>query len=143
MVVVSGDVVQADPEFAPSRWVYAVADILGVACVEAAMVPLWNLLTLVDRLDVFSGRAVRWVDAIIACAAVEAALVLFVTLYGGLAHAEYRDPASVPMWMLRWGLRAWSLLGAAGLLLLAAFVLLMLVMRSLLAAIASETSWRW
>ena len=38
----------------------------------------------------------------------------------------------VPMWMLRWGLRAWSLLGAAGLLLLAAFVLLMLVMRSLL-----------
>lgn len=130
MVVVSGDVVQANPEFAPSRWVYAVAGILGVACVEAAMVPLWNLLTLVDRLDVFSGRAVRWVDAIIACAAVEAAPVLFVTLYGGLAHAEYRD--RVPMWMLRWGLRAWSLLGAAGLLLLAAFVLLMLVMRSLL-----------
>ncbi len=64
MVVVSGDVVQANPEFAPSRWVYAVADILGVACVEAAMVPLWNLLTLVDRLDVFSSRAVRWVDAI-------------------------------------------------------------------------------
>lgn len=94
MVVVSGDVVQANPEFAPSRWVYAVAGILGVACVEAAMVPLWNLLMLVDRLDVFSGRAVRWVDAIIACAAVEAALVLFVTLYGGLAHAEYRDPAS-------------------------------------------------
>lgn len=38
----------------------------------------------------------------------------------------------VPMWMSRWGLRAWSLLGTAGLLLLAAFVLLMLVMRSLL-----------
>ena len=94
MVVASGDVVQANPEFAPSRWVYAVAGILGVACVEAAMVPLWNLLTLVDRLDVFSGRAVPWVDAIIACAAVAAALVLFVTLYGGLAHAEYRDPAS-------------------------------------------------
>lgn len=44
----------------------------------------------------------------------------------------------VPMWMLRWGLRAWPLLGAAGLLLLAAFVLLMLVMRSLLAAIAQR-----
>ena len=44
----------------------------------------------------------------------------------------------VPMWMLRWGLRAWSLLGAAGLLLLAAFELLMLVMRSLLAAIAQH-----
>lgn len=124
MVVVSGDVVQANPEFAPSRWVYAVAGILGVACVEAAMVPLWNLLTLVDRLDVFSGRAVRWVDAIIACAAVEAAPVLFVTLYGGLAHAEYRDPAS--------GAYVDVALGAVGLLLLAAFVLLMLVMRSLL-----------
>lgn len=130
MVVVSGDIVQANPEFAPSRWVYAVAGILGVACVEAAMVPLWNLLTLVDRLDVFSGRAVRWVDAIIACAAVEAALVLFVTLYGGLAHAEYRDPAS--------GAYVDVALGAAGLLLLAAFVLLMLVMRSLLAAIAQH-----
>lgn len=130
MVVVSGDVVQANPEFAPSRWVYAVAGILGVACVEAAMVPLWNLLTLVDRLDVFSGRAVRWVDAIIACAAVEAAPVLFVTLYGGLAHAEYCDPAS--------GAYVDVVLGAVGLLLLAAFVLLMLVMRSLLAAIAQH-----
>lgn len=44
----------------------------------------------------------------------------------------------VPMWMLRWGLRTWSLLGAVGLLLLAAFVLLMLVMRSRLAAIAQR-----
>lgn len=133
MVVVSGDVVQANPEFAPSRWVYAVAGILGVACVEAAMVPLWNLLTLVDRLDVFSGRAVRRVDAIIACAAVEAALVLFVTLYGGLAHAEYRDPASGAYVDVALGAP-----GAVGLLLLAAFVLLMLVMRSLLAAIAQH-----
>lgn len=142
MVVVSGDVVQANPEFAPSRWVYAVAGILGVACVEAAMVPLWNLLTLVDRLDVFSGRAVRWVDAIIACAAVEAAveaaLVLFVTLYGGLAHAEYRDPASGAYVDVALGAPGVVLLGAVGLLLLAAFVLLMLVMRSLLAAIAQR-----
>ena len=157
MVVVSGDVVQANPEFAPSRWVYAVAGILGVACVEAAMVPLWNLLTLVDRLDVFSGRAVRWVDAIIACAAVEAAPVLFVTLYGGLAHAEYRDPASgayvdvargapgvvqamgLP-WQVGMGAIFW---GAVGLLLLAAFVLLMLVMRSSCwPPSPSTTSWR-
>lgn len=137
MVVVSGDVVQANPEFAPSRWVYAVAGILGVACVEAVMVPLWNLLTL-DRLDVFSGRAVRWVDAIIACAAVEAALVLFVTLYGGLAHAEYRDPASGAYMDVALGAPGVVLLGTVGLLLLAAFVLLMLVMRSLLAAIAQR-----
>lgn len=138
MVVVSGDVVQANPEFAPSRWVYAVAGILGVACVEAAMVPLWNLLTLVDRLDVFSGRAVRWVDAIIACAAVEAALVLFVTLYGGLAHAEYRDPASGAYVDVALGAPGVVLLGAVGLLLLAAFVLLMLVMRSLLLAAIAQ-----
>lgn len=139
MVVVSGDVVQANPEFAPSRWVYAVAGILGVACVEAAMVPLWNLLTLMDRLDVFSGRAVRWVDAIIACAAVEAAPVLFVTLYGGLAHAEYRDPASGAYMDAALGAPGVVLLGTVGLLLLlAAFVLLMLVMRSLLAAIAQR-----
>ena len=109
MVVVSGDVVQANPEFAPSRWVYAVAGILGVACVEAAMVPLWNLLTLVD-----------------------------VTLYGGLAHAEYRDPASGAYVDVALGAPGVVLLGAVGLLLLAAFVLLMLVMRSLLAAIAQR-----
>lgn len=140
MVVVSGDVVQANPEFAPSRWVYAVAGILGVACVEAAMVPLWNLLTLVDRLDVFSGRAVRWVDAIIACAA----LVLFVTLYGGLAHAEYRDPASGAYVDVALGAPGVVLLGAVGLLLLAAFVLLMLVMRSSCwPPSPSTTSWRW
>lgn len=138
MVVVSGDVVPANPEFAPSRWVYAVAGILGVACVEAAMVPLWNLLTLVDRLDVFSGRAVRWVDAIIACAAVEAALVLFVTLYGGLAHAEYRDPASGAYVDVALGAPGVVLLGAVGLLLLAAFGLLMLVMRSLLLAAIAQ-----
>lgn len=101
MVVASGDVVQANPEFAPSRWVYAVAGILGVACVEAA---------------------------------VEAALVLFVTLYGGLAHAEYRDPASGAYVDVALGAPGVVLLGAVGLLLLAAFVLLMLVMRSLLAA---------
>lgn len=131
MVVVSGDVVQANPEFAPSRWMHAVAGILGMACVEAAMVPLWNLLTLVDRLDAFSGRAVRWVDAIIACAAVEAAPVLFVTLYGGLAHAEYRDPASGAYVDVALGAPGVVLLGAVGLL-------LMLVMRSLLAAIAQR-----
>lgn len=143
MVVVSGDVVQADPKFAPSRWVYAVAGILGVACVEEAMVPLWNLLTLVGRLDVFSGRAVRWVDAIIACAAVEAALVLFVTLYGDLAHAEYRDPASGAYVDIALGAPGVVLLGAVGLLLLAAFVLLMLVMRSSCwPPSPSTTSWR-
>ena len=101
MVVVSGDVVQANPEFAPSRWVYAVAGILGVACVEAA-------------------------------------LVLFVTLYGGLAHAEYRDPASGAYVDVALGAPGVVLLGAVGLLLLAAFVLLMLVMRSLLAAAIAQ-----
>lgn len=44
----------------------------------------------------------------------------------------------VPMWMSRWGLRAWSCWARVGLLLLAAFVLLMLVMRSLLAAIVQH-----
>lgn len=75
---------------------------------------------------------------------VDAAPVLFVTLYGGLAHAEYRDPASGAYVDVALGAPGVVLLGAVGLLLLAAFVLLMLVMRSSCwPPSPSTTSWRW
>lgn len=38
------------------HWLYAVAAVLIVACFEFALVPLWRLLTLVEKRDVFSGQ---------------------------------------------------------------------------------------
>ena len=132
VVVLSGDFVAVWPEFAPARWPYAIAGVLGVLCFEVALIPVWRLLTLVGRRDVFSGRAVPWTNAIIVCALAEAAVVLFVLLYNSFAHHDYYDPAqgmTVDVAMGTFGLSV-ACLGA--LLLIAAFVLLMLVMRSLL-----------
>ncbi|KFI92088.1 DUF2975 domain-containing protein [Bifidobacterium stellenboschense] len=139
VVVLSGDITAMYPELAPARWPYAVAGLLGILCFEVALIPLWRLLTLVKRRDVFSGKAVRWTDAIVACATAEGALVLFVLLYGSLAHAEYYDSARGASADVAMGAVAMSVACVVALLLIAAFILLMLVMRSLLnAAIAQR-----
>ena len=54
------------------HWLYAVAAVLIVACFEFALVPLWRLLTLVEKRDVFSGKAMRWVNHILVYAGIEA-----------------------------------------------------------------------
>ncbi|PLS27150.1 DUF2975 domain-containing protein [Bifidobacterium parmae] len=138
VIVLSGDIVAAYPELASARWPYAVAGLLGILCFEVALIPLWRLLTLAKRRDVFSGRAVRWTDAITACAAAEGAVVLFVLLYGSLAHAEYYDPAQGASADVAMGAAAMSAACVVALLLIAAFVLLMLVMRSLLKAAIAQ-----
>ncbi|TPF96572.1 hypothetical protein EP30_06745 [Bifidobacterium sp. UTCIF-39] len=132
VVVVSGDIVATYPELASARWPYAIAGVLGVACFEIALIPLWQLLTLVKHHDVFSGKAVSRTDAIIGCALAEAVLVMFVLLYGSLAHSEYYDPAQGISIDVAMGAAAMSLACIVALLLLAAFVLLLIVMRSLL-----------
>ncbi|MBT1182200.1 DUF2975 domain-containing protein [Bifidobacterium sp. CP2] len=138
VVVLSGDIVATYPELAPARWPYAIAGILGILCFEAALIPLWRLLTLARRRDVFSGRAVTWTDAIIVCAAAEGVLVLFVLLYGSLAHAEYYDPAQGVAVDVAMGAAAMSAACVVALLLIAAFILLLLVMRSLLKAAIAQ-----
>ena len=60
------------------HWLYAVAAVLIVACFEFALVPLWRLLTLVEKRDVFSGKAMRWVNHILVYAGIEGMLVLAV-----------------------------------------------------------------
>ncbi|OXN01362.1 DUF2975 domain-containing protein [Bifidobacterium vansinderenii] len=132
VVVMSADVVTLYPELAPARWPYAIAGLLGIACFEVALVPLWQLLTLAKHRDVFSGKAVTRTDAIIGCALAEAALVLFVLLYGSLAHSEYYDPAQGVSVDIAMGAAAMSVACIVALLLIAAFVLVMIVMRSLL-----------
>ncbi|RSX54163.1 hypothetical protein D2E25_0471 [Bifidobacterium goeldii] len=136
--VVAGDVVLTYPETAPARWPYTIAGILGVACFEVAMVPLWRLLDLARRHDVFSGKAVFWVNMIIGCAAAEGALVLFVLLFGMFAQFDYCDPTSGECFPAAVTMPAVELGCLVALLLVAAFILLMLIMRSLLVAAIAQ-----
>ena len=91
-----------------------------------ALLAVWRLLSLVDRGVIFTSRALRWVDVITACAAVATVLSAGVWIHmlgfvpGGGGPMVYYLGACV----------------AGGL----AFVLLMVVMRSLLeSAIADRT----
>lgn len=54
---------------------YAIAGILVIACVEVALVAVWMLLSMVRRDSIFSDRAFRWVDVIIATGSVATVLV--------------------------------------------------------------------
>lgn len=113
------------------HWLYAVAAVLIVACFEFALVPLWRLLTLVEKRDVFSGKAMRWVNHILVYAGIEGMLVLAVMVgqiwlspSRFLMAAMWVDGQMFPYVVLA--------VGVAALLLIAAFELLMVVMRSLL-----------
>ena len=104
---------------------YSVAGILAIACVQVALLIVWRLLSMVDGGVIFTRRALRWVDGIIACAVVATVLCA-----GPLIHllAVHGGGPGILV-----GLAACL---AGGL----AFVLLMVVMRGLLvSAIADRT----
>jgi uncharacterized membrane protein YpjA len=60
----------ANPEVAYLVVPYSVAAILFIACVQVALLVVWRLLSLVNDGVIFTRRALRWVDVIIACAVV-------------------------------------------------------------------------
>jgi hypothetical protein len=114
------------PEVAYLVVPYSVAAILFIGCGQVALLVVWRLLSLVDGGVIFTGRAVRWVDVITACAVVATVLSAGVLIHmlgfvpGGGGPMIYYLAACV----------------ASGL----AFVLLMVVMRGLLvSAIADRT----
>jgi len=114
------------PEVAHLVVPYSVAGILAIACVQVALLVVWRLLSLVDGGVIFTRRALRWVDVIIACAVVATVLCA-----GPLIHLLFFVGLGGPSVAL--GLPA-SLAGGL------AFVLLMVVMRGLLElAIADRT----
>jgi hypothetical protein len=106
------------PEVAYLVVPYSVAAILFIGCGQVALLVVWRLLSLVDGGVIFTSRAVRWVDVIMACAAVATVLSAGVLIHmlafvpGGGGPMVYYLAASI----------------TAGL----AFVLLMVVMRGLL-----------
>jgi hypothetical protein len=114
------------PEVAYLVVPYSVAGILAIACGQVTLLVVWRLLSLVDGGVIFTRRALRWVDVIMACAAAATVLSAGVLIHmlafvpGGGGPMIYYLAACV----------------AGGL----AFALLMVVMRGLLAsAIADRT----
>ncbi len=114
------------PEVAYLVVPYSVAAILFIGCGQVALLAVWRLLSLVDVGAIFTGGAVRWVDLILACAAVATVLTAGVLIHmlafvpGGGGPMFYYLAACI----------------AGGL----AFVLLMVVMRGLLlSAVADRT----
>jgi hypothetical protein len=114
------------PEVAYLVVPYSVAAILFIACGQVALLAVWRLVSLVDAGVIFTRRAVRWVDVIMACAAVAAVLSLGVLIHmlafvpGGGGPMIYYLAATL----------------AAGL----AFVLLMVIMRGLLLSAIADRS---
>lgn len=108
----------AIPEVAYLVVPYSLAAILFMVCGQVALLVVWRLLAMVSAGVIFTRRALRWVDAITACAAIATALSVGVLVHmrafvpGGGGPTIYVMAACI----------------TAGL----AFMLLMIVMRGLL-----------
>lgn len=68
----------------------AVICVLGVACMQVIGVCIWQLLTMVRRWSVFSGRAFPYVDGVIGAISAEALVVLAVAVVAWLDN--HRTP---------------------------------------------------
>ncbi|RFU82700.1 DUF2975 domain-containing protein [Streptomyces triticagri] len=120
----AADEVDRFPPYAPYAAPYATLAILGVVCVQVALVALWILLDMVDRDAIFTERAFRWVDVIMASSIVATLLSLGATLH--LAIVEIPSPDD--------GMDVLSALGATAACTVvgAAFAMLLAVLRGLL-----------
>ncbi|MGW7351596.1 DUF2975 domain-containing protein [Streptomyces sp. NPDC054784] len=120
----AADEVDRFPPYGPYELPYVTVAVLGVACVQVALVATWVLLGMVRRDALFTPRAFRWVDMIIGASAAATLLALGVT--GHLLVADIPSPDD-----------GMELLGAlftaaAGTGVGAGFALLVVVMRGLL-----------
>lgn len=120
----AGELATSYPEVAWLRWPVLLAVVFGIVAVEVAIVAVWVLLSMVQRDSVFSPRAFRWVDVIVAAAMVATGLVIAVLAM--LVHARTLPPAVMLL------LLALIVAGAA-------FALLMTVMQGLLRQAANLT----
>ncbi|POX37339.1 DUF2975 domain-containing protein [Streptomyces sp. Ru73] len=120
----AADEVEMFPAYGPYATPYVVVAILGVACVQVALVAVWGLLGMVRQGAIFTPRAFRWVDVLIGASAV--ATVLAVGVAAHLAFAEIPSPGG--------SMDVESALGAAVVAagVGAAFAMLTVIMRGLL-----------
>ncbi|WP_026930875.1 DUF2975 domain-containing protein [Glycomyces tenuis] len=127
IVVIPGmaaEEVERFPPYEPYAAPYVAIAVLGVACVQVALVAVWMLLGLVGRGTIFTPRAFRWVDTVIGAAAAATLLAMGVCVH--LFVDDIPSPAD-----------GMELLGAFGGALACvgggvAFIMFMAVMRNLL-----------
>ncbi|MCK8681011.1 DUF2975 domain-containing protein [Streptomyces lichenis] len=120
----AADEVDRFPPYAPLAVPYTAVAILGVLCVQVALVATWALLTMVERDAIFTSRAFRWVDVIIG-----SALVATVLAAGAAAHLAVAEIPSPGDGMDVLG-ALFAATGCAGVG--AAFTMLVVVMKGLL-----------
>ncbi|HEY4576321.1 MAG TPA: DUF2975 domain-containing protein [Yaniella sp.] len=113
----SGVMAQDYPAEAYMRWPILVLSILGLGCVEVGIICTLRLISFTLRDEVFSRRALRWVDGIIGAFLAGALVCLATIVYQSFTVG------GPPGWML---VLLSGVLGGIGL------ALLMVVMRSLL-----------
>jgi len=126
-VVIPGaaaDEVDFFPPYAPLEVPYVTAAVLGVACVQVALIAVWMLLAMVQRDSIFTERAFLWVDVVIGATVVATLITAGVT-----AHLFVADIPSPDDGM--------DLLAALGASLVttcvgASFAMLLVLMRGLL-----------
>ncbi|MCD0443579.1 DUF2975 domain-containing protein [Glycomyces sp. A-F 0318] len=113
------------PPYEPFAVPYATAAILGVACVQVALVAMWMLLGMIGRKAIFTPRAFRWVDVVIGATVVATLIALGVV--GHLMFWHVPEPPGQDM----------ALLGAFGAAVVcagagAAFAMAVVILRGLL-----------
>ncbi|WP_062291260.1 DUF2975 domain-containing protein [Demequina phytophila] len=102
---------------------YSIAGIAAIACLQAGIVCVWALLTLIGDARIFTPRALRWVDAMAACGGAAAGICALTA--GHLLMTEGGGPGIV-------------LAGFAAMVIGGTFVLLTVAMRGLLAAAIAD-----
>ena len=106
------------PELAWLQWPLLAVVILMILVAQVAVVAIWVLLAMVEHDSVFSAKAFRWVDLIIAACLVDAVLVFGVDAF--LSLQLHANPPGLMLFLL-----ALTLGGAA-------LACLMVVMKGLL-----------
>lgn len=104
----------------PFAYLYATIGILGIACVQVAMVAVWMLLTMIERDAIFTLKAFRWIDIIIGASIAATLLAAGVAVH--LLFTDIPEMTVLGMWL------AAIAAAAVG----SCFAMLMVIMRGLL-----------
>lgn len=121
----AADEVELFPPLEPFAPFYVTTAILGIVCIQVALIATWMLLNMIDRQALFTQRAFLWVDTIIGASV--AATLLSLGVIGHLMFAGVPEPPGQDM-------AALSALGAAMVCTWvgAAFAMLVTILRGLL-----------
>lgn len=96
--VLAGQLAETYPELAWLQWPMLAVVVLVILVAQVAVVAIWVLLAMVVHDNVFSARAFRWVDVIIAAGIVDAVLVLWVNAF--LSLQVHANPPGLMLFLL-------------------------------------------